>query len=37
VIVVRDSKCLHGPALSLTPGDWQSFTSRVKARGSNLA
>ncbi|HEY3958307.1 MAG TPA: DUF397 domain-containing protein [Streptosporangiaceae bacterium] len=37
VVGVRDSKDPGGPVLMLGPGQWQAFTSRVKAGMFNLA
>ena len=31
VIAVRDSKDPHGPCLAFTTGEWQAFTTQVKA------
>jgi hypothetical protein len=30
-VAVRDSKDTQGPALTFAPGNWQTFTRRVKA------
>jgi hypothetical protein len=30
-VAVRDSKDPHGPVLVVTPAQWQSFTSSIKA------
>ncbi|MEV5414451.1 DUF397 domain-containing protein [Thermopolyspora sp. NPDC052614] len=30
VIVVRDSKNPHGPALAFKPGDWRAFVRGIK-------
>jgi hypothetical protein len=35
-VIVRDSKDPHGPALVVTPEDWQSFTATVKAGALGL-
>jgi hypothetical protein len=35
-ISVRDSKDPSGPMLLLAPGDWQAFTTQVKAGHHNL-
>lgn len=37
IIAVRDSKDPAGPALVMTPGDWQAFTDQVKAGRCHLA
>jgi hypothetical protein len=31
IVAVRDSKDPDGPALALSPADWQTFTTSVKA------
>jgi len=36
-VAVRDSKDPGGPALVVTPADWQSFTASVKAGRFDLA
>ena len=36
-VAVRDSKDPDGPALVVTPADWQSFTASVKAGRFDLA
>jgi hypothetical protein len=30
-VSIRDSKDPEGPALTVTPADWRSFTSKIKA------
>lgn len=35
-VAVRDSKDPNGPALVITPADWQSFTASVKAGAFDL-
>jgi hypothetical protein len=37
VIAVRDSKDPAGPALILTPDQWQAFLSSARAGGLSLA
>jgi len=37
IVAVRDSKNPDGPALVLSPADWQSFTARIKAGQHGLA
>ncbi len=36
-VAVRDSKDPQGPALALTPDQWQAFTDQVKAGAFDLA
>lgn len=31
-VAVRDSKCLGGPALTLTPAAWDAFTADLRRR-----
>jgi hypothetical protein len=37
IVAVRDSKDPHGPALAITPDQWQAFTDQVKAGMFDLA
>ena len=34
VVVVRDSKDPHGPALTFTPAAWDAFTARLRRGGA---
>jgi hypothetical protein len=36
-VAVRDSKDPAGPVLTVTPDDWQVFTSAIKAGRHNMA
>ncbi len=31
-VAIRDSKNPSGPTLTLSPADWRTFTTRIKAR-----
>jgi uncharacterized protein DUF397 len=36
VVAVRDSKDLDGRALTFTPGEWRSFTARVRGDDAEM-